>query len=59
MDVGVLMGAAAGGGPAGVGFVVPGDDAAGVFIAASVGAEAVVADVVGGGAVVAGRGTED
>jgi hypothetical protein len=59
VDVGVLMGAAAGRGPAGVGFVVSGDDAAGTFVTASVGAEAVIADVVGGGAVVAGRGAED
>ena len=59
MDVGVLVGAAASGGPAGVGFVVTGDDAAGAFVAASVGAEAVVADVVGGGAVVARWGAED
>ena len=59
MDVDVLMGAAAGGSPAGVRFVVVGDDAAGAFVTASVGAEAVVADVVRRGAIVAGRWAED
>ena len=59
MDVGILVGATAGRGPTGVGFVVTGDDAAGAFVTASVGTEAVIADVVGGGAVVAGRGAED
>ena len=59
MDVGVLMGAAAGGGPAGVGFVMVGDDAASAFVAASVGVEAVVTNVVRGGAVVAGWWVED